>query len=105
MSNLPESKQDWFSLLLLPFKAYVIIAPIWVFYSTSDSYVVRVGLRESSSYVLVAYAICVPFFLLAALIQLSARQRRAAFTSIAFGLGTFVVLVILWLRITSGLVR
>ena len=95
MRILPASKQEWFSLLLFPFKVYVIIVPIWFIYSATEVPNVRYGLAGQSSYVLVAYAICIPFFFLAALIQFVARWRRPAVTSIVFALTAVILFMVM----------
>jgi hypothetical protein len=108
MHNLPTAKQErFFNLLLLPFKAYVIIAPVWLIYSARN-----VGLAGASDFLFgpsdflfVAYAICIPFFILAALIQFVAHWRRPAFVSIAFALVAFIVVAILWQLITRSVER
>jgi hypothetical protein len=51
---------------------------------------------------LIFYAICIPFFALAALIQFIAHWRRPALISISFALAASIVLVILWQLIASS---
>lgn len=95
MRVLPASKQERFSLLLIPFKVYVIIVPVWFIFVTTDADNPRFGLAEPAGYLLLAYVICIPFFILAALIQFVARWRRAALTSIAFALAAVMFFAIL----------
>jgi hypothetical protein len=99
------SQERFFRLLLLPFKAYVIIASIWLIYAVSAARSAHVGLGELSGYVLVAYAICVPFFVLAALVQFLAHWRRPALISISFASVAAIILAILWQPFLSSFVK
>jgi hypothetical protein len=108
MHNLPSSKQErFFNLLLLPFKAYVIIAPVWLIYSARN--VGQAGASDflfgPSDFLLVAYAICIPFFILAALIQFVALWRRPAFVSVSFALVAFIIFAIVWQLIRRSVAR
>jgi hypothetical protein len=101
MHTLPTSKQErFFSILLLPFKTYVIIASVWLIYAARS-----VELTGAAGYLLVAYAICIPFFILAALVQFIAHWRRPAFVSISFALVAIIVLAIWWQIFPISVVR
>jgi hypothetical protein len=95
MHILPASRQAWFSLLLFPFRVYVVIVPIWFCLVITDADRPRFGLENSAGYLLLVYAICILFFFLAAVVQFVAHWRRAALTSIAFAVGSAVVFAIL----------
>ena len=95
MHVLPKSKQQWFNFVLFPFKAYIIIAPLYVWHVVSQEAVVRYSQAGVMSYILAAYAICIPFFVLASIIQFVARWRRLALTSFAFAAVTIMVFAIL----------
>jgi hypothetical protein len=96
------SQARFFRRLLLPFKVYVIVASIWLIYSVSKAHSEHVVLAGLSGYLLIFYAICIPFFALAALIQFIAHWRRPALISISFALAASIVLVILWQLIASS---
>jgi len=93
-----------FGRLIFPFKAYVLIAPVWLIYWAVKAPGEHTLLAGLSAYLLVAYAICIPFFCLAALIQFIANWRDSALASISFALAASVVFVILWqLANSSGI--
>jgi hypothetical protein len=95
-------QERFFSRLLLPFKVYVIVASFWLIYAVSKAHSEHVVLAGLSAYLLIFYAICIPFFALAGLIQFIAHWRRPALTSITFALAASIVLVILWQFIASS---
>ena len=103
MSTLPTPSQErFFRRLLLPFKVYVIVASVWLIYSALKAHSEHVVLTGLSAYLLVVYAICIPFFFLAALAQFIYHWHRPAWISISFALVAAIVLVILWQLIGSG---
>ena len=104
MNTLPTPSQERsFRRLLLPFKVYVIVASVWLIYAVSKAHSEHVLLAGFSAYVLMVYAICCPFFFLAALIQLFGHWRRPALISISFGLAASIILAILWQLIASSI--
>lgn len=96
------SQERFFRCLLLPFKLYVIIASFWLIYAVSRAHNEHVVLAGLSAYLLTAYAVCSPFFFLAALIQFIAHWRRPALVSVSFALATSIILVIVWQIIASS---
>jgi hypothetical protein len=97
-------KQElFFRRLLIPFKAFVIIASAWLFFSTLEAHSKHVLLAGFSAYLLAAYAICIPFFIIAALIQFVAHWRHPALVSISFACGASIILAILWQIIASAI--
>lgn len=103
MSTLPTPSQErYFRRLLLPFKVYVIVASVWLICSALKARGEHVLLTEFSSYLLMVFAVCIPFFFLAALVQFIYRWHRPAWISIAFALAAATILMILWWLIRSG---
>jgi hypothetical protein len=103
MSTLPAPGQErFFGRLLLPFKVYVIVASVWLIYSGLKVHSEHVVLSGLSAFLLVVYAVCIPFFFLAALTQFIYHWHRPAWISIWFALAAAIVLVILWQLIGSG---
>jgi hypothetical protein len=98
----PAKQERFFSRLLIPFKAYVIVASAWLFYSALEAHSKHVVLAGLPAYLLVLYATCIPFFVVAALVQFIAHWRRPAFVSILFALVASIILVILWQIIASA---
>jgi hypothetical protein len=104
MSTLPTPSHDrFFRRLLLPFKVYFIVASVWLIYAVSKAHSEHILLDAFSGYLLVVYAICCPFFFLAALIQFVAHLRRSGLISISFGLAASIILAILWQLIASSI--
>jgi O-antigen/teichoic acid export membrane protein len=92
MNFFPHTKQEWLSHLLFPFRAYVVIVPIWAVIQRYETFYVREEQMRAAGLILAGYAICVLVFIFAAVIQFIAHQRRSAWTSIAFAVGSFITL-------------
>jgi hypothetical protein len=101
---LPASKiqERFFSRLLFPFKAYVIVASVWLFYPALEAHTKHVVFPGLSAYFFVIYATCIPFFIIAALIQFIGHWRRPALISISFALAASIISVILWQLFASA---
>ena len=91
MRIIPTSKQEWWNLLLLPFKAYAVIVPIWCFIYRSESFRIGEAQMMVMDYIFWGFVLCIPIFTLAALIQVLANQRRPAIVSLVFALAIPVV--------------
>jgi hypothetical protein len=100
-----KNQERLFRHLLLPFKVYVIVAPILLIHSVWRAHSAQVELGAASDYLLVGCAICVPFFVLAALVQFYAHWRRPALVSFLFAMSTATISVILWQLFVSGFVK
>jgi hypothetical protein len=97
MDMSPTDGQERFlSRVLIPFKVYVVVASVWLFYSALEAHSKHIVMAEFSAYLLIIYAICIPFFVLAALIQFVGHWRRRALVSISFALAASIILAILW---------
>lgn len=90
MTILPVSKQEWFSLLLFPFKAYAVIFPILCCFYSLEPFDVRVAQTWVMHGLELGYFCCIPIFTLAALIQITAHRREAAIMSLVFALAIMV---------------
>jgi E3 ubiquitin-protein ligase DOA10 len=95
-------QERFFRRLLLPFKVYVIVASFWLVYAVSKAHSEHVVLAGLSAYLLIFYAICIPFFTIAAVVQFIAHWRRPALVSISFALAASIILAILWQFIASA---
>ena len=95
MKILPATKADWFGLALFPFKVFAVIVPIWMFISAQAPAVVLEAQMDAGEYIILGYALCVPVFIIAAVIQVFAYQWRAALVSIIFAAVTIFLLVTL----------
>jgi hypothetical protein len=95
MNFFPHTKQEWLSHLLIPFRAYVVIVPIWAVIQKQETFYVREAQMKATGFILAGYAICILVFILVALIQFIAHQRRSAWTSVAFAVGSFIALLFL----------
>jgi hypothetical protein len=103
MNLSPASQQErLFRRLLIPCEAYVIVASVWLFYSASEAHSKHVLLAGLSPYLFITYATCIPFFIIAALLQLIGHWRRAALISISFALAASIILATLWQLIASA---
>jgi hypothetical protein len=103
MSTLPTPSQErFFGRLLLPFKVYVVVASVWLIYSAVEAHKEHVVPTGLSAYLLMVYAMCIPFFIIAAVVQFVAHWRRPALVSISFALAASIILAILWQLIASA---
>lgn len=98
MRALPSNRREWLAFLLFPFKAYVVIAPIFFF--VWDAATAGHRMRGVRAHVAAGigsgYLICLLVFAITALIQVIARRRDAALTSFLFAVA-IVVILYFWL--------
>jgi hypothetical protein len=103
MNISPAAKHErLFRRLLIPFKAYVIVASVCLFYSALEAHSKHEVLGGLSAYLLITYAVFIPFFAIAALVQFIAHWWRPALVSISFAFAASIVLAILWQIIASA---
>lgn len=96
MKVLPANRDAWFALLLFPFMAFVLVGPLcfFVWLALTEEPRGHWGANaEAALPVAVGLLVCIPVFILAAMIQFIARRRSAAVESLGFGL---MAIVILW---------
>jgi hypothetical protein len=93
--SLQSSRQIWPSLLLFPFKVYVIIIPVWGVLQMHEPFVVREAQSRTNHYILAAYAGCVLIFVFAAIMQFVTHRRRLAVRNALFAAATFLALAFL----------
>jgi hypothetical protein len=94
MRVLPASRQDWLQFLLFPLRTYVLITPVCL-YAWSRLPGVLSVITPAVGYIEAAYALCVPIFVGAGLVQLATHHRRSAHVSFAFAVGASVTLFFL----------
>jgi hypothetical protein len=92
MRVLPANREAWFELLLFPFKAFVVAGPVcfWIWLAVNGP--VKGARTGAGGPVVLGLLVCIPTFLLAALIQFIARRQRAASVSLGFALAAFIIL-------------
>lgn len=95
MNFFPRTKQEWLSHLVFPFRAYVVIVTIRAVIQNHETYYVRETQEKAAAFIMAGYVICILVFIFAAVIQFIARQRRSAWTSIVFAVGSFITLYFL----------
>jgi cobalamin biosynthesis protein CobD/CbiB len=97
MSILPVNKQEWFALLLFPFKTYLVIAPvclcIWAIANANNH--VRGATAEATGRVLFGYFACTCVFLVTAVIQWFTGRHAAALENILFAAIAFFIAYLL----------
>jgi hypothetical protein len=92
MRVLPANRESWFGLLLYPFKAFVVIGPLCFFIWLALHGPVKGARTEAGVPVVVGLLLCIPVFILAALIQFIAHRRTAAIVSLGFAVAAFLIL-------------
>jgi cbb3-type cytochrome oxidase subunit 1 len=97
MHIIPHTRQEWGRFILFPFRAFVVVAPICllIWLGATEGHRIRGARAEAAFPVALGLILCVHVFLVAALIQLMARRREAAFLSFAFGFAAFLVMYLL----------
>ncbi len=98
MKIFPESRQAWSALILLPFKAYVVAAPVVLFLWHVAMRARRVRMEAQTARADAAFAValglmvCLGVFLVAGLVQLWRGKREAARVSFGFALAVLLIL-------------
>jgi hypothetical protein len=90
MNFFRHTKKEWLSHLLFPFKAYVVIVPIWAAIQKHEPFYVREAQMKATGFILAGYAISLLVFILAAMIQFITHKPRSAWTNIAFAVGSLI---------------
>jgi hypothetical protein len=88
MHIVPQTKQDWLRLMVLPFKAYVVIAPLLFFISVCFPRPPRALLYEAEFMLVIGMGYCSLFlFFFAALffIQFGRKGSVLALPCVRFG--------------------
>jgi hypothetical protein len=78
MHVLPSSKQAWSDLLLFPFKAYMLMAPIGLvlWQEVTIKHWIGSPLADALERIVSGYAVCGIVFLIAAVIRIATRHRE-----------------------------
>jgi hypothetical protein len=101
MQIIPHSKQDWLRLLVFPFKAYVIIAPLLFLISIQFPRPRISGATNSEVFYLVSLLPCSLILLLSGLISSFAGRKHFAFSCFGFSLAALVVAVVFLPRLSN----
>ena len=77
MRILPTDRK-WSSLVLLPFKAYMVVAPFCLFFLklATDGHRTKYGLADAAAIVLLGYLLCSVVFVLVAVILFFTHRRE-----------------------------
>lgn len=78
MRILPANRQQWFDLLVFPFKAYLPLGIICllVWKALTEGHHVRGGSMAATAPVMLGYTICTLFFLVLAVIRFFTHRRE-----------------------------
>jgi hypothetical protein len=90
----PKNKREWVSLLLLPFRAYVIICPVMILVGHSLPHPRDM---DDEAYIFMVESLCYDGFILLflALIVTLTGPKGLAFPTVAFGLAAFVLFLMI----------
>ena len=103
MRALPANRDAWFGLLLFPFKAFVVIGPLFFFtwLVLTEGHRVSGARTEVGGPVVVGLLLCIPVFIIAAIIQFTVHRRAAALVSLGYALAAFLILLLWALPMTA----
>ena|SRR5688572_4427677 len=97
MNFLPQTKSAWGQFLLVPFKAYVIVAvPLALLIPSIEP---RHGNNENLALILPGYLVCAGVLLIGAILQLVSGARRQCIVSFAFAAASLLACVWPWFRL------
>ena len=91
MRVLPKTGEDWIRLLLLPFKAYPIIATLCLMISVSLPHPRHSGATEAEAFVVLGYFPCALILLITALFFSLSGLRKPALSCLGFGVLSFFI--------------
>jgi hypothetical protein len=93
MNIFPVTKAERWGLLLFPFKAYTLLAPIGLFlwHETTVGNHLRGASAEATGRVVLGYMVCVGIFLLAAAIRFMTGRRALVAESLLLAGVTFTI--------------
>ncbi len=101
MKILPQSRQAWSGLFLLPFKAYVVAAPICLCLwrvailaprAHSPRIEAQIARTDAALAVAIGLMFCLGVFLVAGLVQFWDYRHQAARVSFGFAVAALVIL-------------
>jgi len=91
MKIVPQNKQEWLSFVLLPFKAYTIIAPVLFTISSGFPRPRQAGATGTEALLVAGLFPCAAFLLFAALLLALVGPKGSAPTCLGFGLAALGV--------------
>jgi len=91
MKILPRSRQAWLGLVLLPFKAYTVLAPILLVLSASLPRPRHTGATEAEALLVFGLFPCSLILLLAALVLALVGPKGKALSCACFGAAAFII--------------
>jgi len=91
MRVLPRNKQEWIDLILFPFKAYVVVAYVWLQICARLQGPRHYGGTEAEAIVALGFFPCSLVLLMAAAIMAVVGPRGAAIPNAIFGGVAFVI--------------
>jgi hypothetical protein len=81
-------------LFLFPFKAYVIIIPVWAIVQSQETFYLRDAQSDITIYILAIHSASFFVFVFAAIVQFIAHHRRSAIGNALFALVAFLGLLV-----------
>jgi hypothetical protein len=94
MSDLPSSNRDRLSLSLFPFKVYPVVAFIslmaWQMPFRGQQF--YGWIPDSVAWIIMGFLISAGVLIIGGIVQLARKQKKAAVSSLCFGVASFVVI-------------
>ncbi len=91
MKITPQSGQAWLRFVLLPFKAYTIIAPLMVAISASLPRPRHTGATDAEAFLVLGLFACSAILLFMAIVLALVGPKGTALPCVGFGAAAFVV--------------
>jgi hypothetical protein len=93
MKMIPHDQKGWLRVLLLPFKAYVIIAPVLLMISEKFPRAPHSGATDAEIRLVILLMPCAVLLLIASLLLALAGPKGSAFPCFGLGVAAIVLLV------------
>ena len=102
MQIIPHSKQGWLRFAVLPFKAYVLIAPILFLISIRLPHPRHSGATDAEVFLVLGLSYCSIILFLAALIFALAGPKGFALPCVGFAVAAFIITCLLLPSLASS---
>ena len=102
MKIIPKSGQEWLGFALLPFKAYVVIAPVLFFVSASLPRPRHTGATDAELGLIFGLCPCAAILLIAAVVLAFVGPKGTALPCCCFGVAASVIAYLLLPSLASS---
>ena len=102
MQIFPKNKEGWLEVVLLPFKAFTVIAPVLFVISSSFPRSRHVGATDVEVFLIFGLYPCAALLLFTAVVLSLVGQKRIALSCLGFGLAAAVIIYLFLPRLAHS---